>query len=57
MTNMEIMKKINNTPKRQGWYEFEDGLWAWYHGMSAAELKREIRIHGKVTRFKPTFEK
>lgn len=34
-----------------GWYIFEDGFRAWFHGMSKSELKRETIKHGKLIRF------
>lgn len=37
--------------KFQGWYYFEDGYSAWYNGLSASELRREVAKHGKVVRF------
>lgn len=40
-------------PKGQGTYTYADGYTAWYHGLSAQELKNEIRIHGKVVSYKP----
>jgi hypothetical protein len=40
--------------KTQGWYLFEDGTYAWYHGMSAQEKKIEIRKHGQIIRFQPS---
>ena len=39
----------------QGYYLFEDGFYAWYHGMSAQEKKLEIWKHGKIIQFKPTY--
>lgn len=39
--------------KTCGWYTFEDGYSAWYHGVSKAELMKEIKKHGKVVDFKP----
>lgn len=40
--------------KTRGWYTFEDGYHCWYHGMSAAEKKMEIKKHGKIVKFTPT---
>ena len=40
--------------KTRGWYVFEDGYTCWYHGLSAAEKKWEIRQHGRIIKFKPT---
>ena len=39
------------TSKSQGWYYFEDGYYAWYHGLSKTELKWEVMKHGKLVRF------
>ena len=41
----------NNT---QGWYTFEDGTRAWFHGLNSQELKIEVHKHGKVVKFEPT---
>lgn len=38
----------------QGWYWFEDGSVAWFHGLSAREKANEIRQHGKIVKFLPT---
>ena len=42
------------TPKTRGFYTFEDGTYAWFAGLSAAEKKLKIRKHGKIVRFTPT---
>lgn len=39
----------------QGEYWFEDGTWAWFFGLSPHEKANEIRKHGKIIRFKPTY--
>ena len=39
----------------QGWYYFEDGTSAWFNGLSAQERGREVRQHGKIVRFVPTY--
>ena len=38
----------------RGWYWFEDGTQAWFHGLSAREKANEIRQHGKIVKFLPT---
>lgn len=38
----------------KGWYTFEDGYVAWFHGLSAQEKKIEIFHHGKIVKFVPT---
>lgn len=40
-------------PKGQGWYTYEDGYQHWVNGMSAAELRNEVRKHGKVVKYVP----
>ena len=45
------MARKNTT---QGWYLFEDGYYAWFHGMSGAEKRAEIRQHGAIVKFTPT---
>jgi len=40
-------------PKGQGTYIFTDGYEVWFYGLSAAELRNEVRKHGKVVRFIP----
>lgn len=39
----------------QGIYHFEDGTWAWFYGLSAQEKRNEVRKHGKVVKFEPTY--
>ena len=38
----------------RGYYTFKDGYTGWYNALSAAERKREIRLHGAVVKFVPT---
>lgn len=38
----------------QGWYTFEDGYVAWFHGLSGNEKKIEIIKHGQIIKFQPT---
>lgn len=38
----------------RGWYVFADGYRAWFHGLSAAEKKMEVRKHGAIIRFTHT---
>lgn len=40
---------------RQGWYYFADGTAQWTMGFSAQERGREVRLHGKIVRFVPTY--
>lgn len=40
--------------KTQGWYWFEDGYMAWFHGLSKHERDNEILRHGCIVRFMPT---
>ena len=40
-------------PKGQGTYTYEDGYTVWYYGLSFAELRDEIRKHGKVVSYIP----
>lgn len=37
--------------RTQGWYTFEDGYVAWFHGLSAREKANEIRKHGRIVKF------
>lgn len=39
----------------QGWYYFADGTAQWTMGFSAQERGREVRQHGKIVRFEPTY--
>lgn len=39
----------------QGWYYFEDGTSQWVMGFSTQEKAREIRKHGKIIKFVPTY--
>lgn len=41
-------------PKSQGIYVFADGYVCWFHGLSAAEKREEIRKHGAIVRFTPS---
>ena len=45
------MAKKNYT---RGWYLFADGHYAWFNGLSAAEKRAEIRVHGAIIDFTPT---
>lgn len=38
----------------QGWYTFANGTCTWFFGLSAQELKAEIRKHGKLVSFEAT---
>ena len=40
--------------KTRGWYWFADGTQAWFNGLSAAEKRNEVRLHGAILRFVPT---
>lgn len=40
--------------KKTGWYEFTDGYYAWFSGMSEQERKVLESKHGKILRFFPT---
>ena len=37
----------------RGWYYFEDGTVAWFHGLNNREKTAEIRRHGRIIRFIP----
>lgn len=39
----------------QGYYWFEDGTTAWFNGLSKREKDNEIRQHGKIIKFVPTY--
>ncbi len=41
--------------KTQGWYTFADGYMAWYNELSTKEQKIEIRKHGAIIKFQPTW--
>lgn len=40
--------------KIRGWYYFEDGTQAWFHGLSKREKDIEVLRHGRIIRFIPT---
>jgi len=37
----------------RGFYEFADGMTAWYNGLSATEKRNLVRQHGAIIRFIP----
>lgn len=39
--------------KTMGWYTFEDGYVAWFHGLSTTEKAWEIKKHGRIILFIP----
>lgn len=46
------MKKTKSNNYGRGfWFEYEDGYHGWVLGMSAAEMKHEMRKHGKLVRW------
>lgn len=42
------------TCKTRGWYTFADGTYVWFNGLSAAERKTQIRLHGAIVDFEHT---
>lgn len=42
------MKKNKNN---RGIYEFADGTTAFFNGLSAAELRKQVKLHGAVVKF------
>ena len=49
-------KKTKKVPAGQGIYTYEDGFQHWVLGMSASERRIEVRKHGKVVKYIPTYE-
>ncbi len=39
--------------KTRGYYTYEDGYTHWTNGMSGAEKRNMVRLHGKIVRFVP----
>lgn len=39
------------TPKTQGFYYYADGFSHWVYGMSAAEKRYNIKMHGAIIKF------
>jgi hypothetical protein len=42
---------MKKTANNRGFYEFADGTTAYFNGLSTAELRKQVKLHGAVIKF------